>query len=386
MTASISQLRDWNLDDLTNTALRLRLGAADMNQSALSIINGLGGIDTDWQGETRDHAEVRAKDLASSMEEKARRWNKASMVLDTAAQQMGLLRDEIIRHVDDPENQRLFAISDNGVVTIRTDIDAYDESVLDRRRTLEDTLHTLLLTVDTAGQMYDWQVTNALMGVTDSQRPFQPKMPPPRDLPTTGDQSARARADREGSGDEQWDTWKTPLSDDIKMQAVRAFWKEGGEFGSTKGMENFSRLLDHFFDNTGTQATVSVDAMFRDLPGFQSGTNDLSRKATEAARNVMPEGYKGPVAFQSEYDGSYTPEWTEHPDWFFALGTFTYQTSGVAMPSDTGNYNIAAQTTVYDYYNFDARGRLGMLNDLNRAGWARTFDTTGTSSTQWVTP
>ena len=53
------------------------------------------------------------------------------------------------------------------------------------------------------------------------------------------------------------------------------------------------------------------------------------------------------------------------------------------MPSDHGAYTIAAQTTVYDYYNFDARGKLGMLNDLNRAGWARTFDTTGTSSPQW---
>lgn len=386
MTPAISQVRDWNLSELTNTALRLRLGATDLARSALSIINGLRGIDTDWQGETRDQAEVRAKDHTASMEEKARRWNQASTVLDTAAQQMGLLRDAILELVDDPENQRWFAISDFGEVTIRTDVDAYDKEIEELRQGLEDDLRTLLLTAGTAAQMYDWQVSNALMGVTDTERPFQPTMPPPRDLPTTGDMSARAIADRDGSGDEQWGTWDPKLADDIKMQAVRAFWEQGGDFGSNKGMENFNRLLSHFFDNKGTPAAVSVDAMFRDLPGFKSATSDLSRKAAEDARGVMPEGYTGPVAFQSDYDGSYTPDWAEHPDWFFALGTFTYQTSGVAMPSESGNFSIAAQTTVYDYYNFDARGKLGMLNDLNRAGWARTFDTTGTSSTQWSTP
>lgn len=374
------------MGDLTNTGLRLRLGATEMSQSALNIINALGGIASDWRGETRDHAEVRAKDHTSSMEEKARRWNRASTVLDTAAQQLGLLRDEILRQVDDPENQRLFAINDDGGVTVRTDADAYDDSVLDRRRTLEETLRTLLLTAGTAAQMYDWQITNALMGVTDTERPFQPKIPPPRDLPTSGDNSARAIADRDGSGDQQRQTWNPKLADNIKMQGVRAFWGKGGEFGSDKNMENFSRLLNHFFDNTGTQATVPVDAMFRDMPDFKSAPNDLSRKASESARAVMPDGYTGPVAFQSDYDGSYTPEWSEHPDWFFALGTFTYQSSGVAMPSDTGNYNIAAQTTIYDFYNFDQRGKFGMLNDLNRAGWARTFDTTGTSSTHWSTP
>ncbi|BDE17400.1 MULTISPECIES: hypothetical protein [Mycobacterium] len=383
MAPSVSQVREWTLGDLTATAVRLRLGATDISQSALRIIDGLGGIGSDWAGEARDAATVRAKDHASSMQEKARRWTTASGVLDTAAQQLGLLREAILEIVDNAENQRLFAISDYGVVTIRTDVEAYDDNIQTRRATLEDTLRMLLLSAEAAAQMYDWQVTNALMGVSDAERPFTPHLPPPRELPTTGPGSARERADRDGSGDEQWRTWKPDLTDQVKMQAVRAFWEEGGSFGSNKGMENFNRLLRHFFDNTGTQASVSVDAMLRDLPGFQAATNSLSGQAVERARAVMPAGYTGPVAFQSGYTGSYTPDWETHPDWFFTLGTFTYQTSGVAMPSDQGAYTIAAQTTVYDYYNFDARGKLGMLNDLNRAGWARTFDTTGTSSPQW---
>lgn len=383
MAPSISQVREWTLGDLTNSALRLRLGATDMAQNALGILDGLAGIESDWKGEARDAAAVRAKDHASSMEEQARRWNKASTVLDTAAEQLGLLRDAILGLVDDPENQRLFAISDFGEVTIRTDADAYDKDIEGIRQGLEDDLRTLLLTADTAAQMYDWQVTNRLMGVTDEQRPFEPQLPPPRDLPTRGDNSAREIANRDGSGDAQWNTWKPNLSEQIRMQGVRAFWNEGGDFGADKGMENFNRLLSHFLGNTGDQAKVSVDEMFRDLNGFRAETNTLSQQAVKEARAVLPSGYTGPVAFQSDYDGSFTPDWKTNPDWFFALGTFTYQTSGVALPSDHGNYAIAAQTTVYDYYNFDQRGKLGMLNDLNRAGWAKTFDTTGTSSPQW---
>ncbi|WP_133055171.1 hypothetical protein [Mycolicibacterium fallax] len=358
-----------------------------MDQTALSVINGLSGIESDWEGDTRDGAAVRAKDHSSTLSEQARRWNNASTVLDTAAEQLGLLRDEILKIVDDPENQRLFAISEVGglAVNIRTDVDAYDESILERRATLESTLRTLLFSADAAAQMYDWQVANRLMGVTDEERPFIPELPPPRELPTVGKESARALANEDGSGDAQWDTWDPNLAEQVQLQAVRAFWLKGGMWGSTKGMENFYRLLRHFNQNTGEQMNVSVDALFNDLDGFQEKASTVAKETLASAQNVMPKGYTGPVAFQGNYSGSFTPEWTTNPDWFFTLGTFAFQESGVAIPTSQGNYNLATQTTIYDYYNFDQRGKLGMLNDLNRAGWAKTFDTTGTSSVQWGT-
>ncbi|MEX3650869.1 hypothetical protein [Mycolicibacterium porcinum] len=64
-----------------------------MGDSALTVINKLKGIGTDWRGETRDAAEARAKDAAGTLQGKAQRWTNAATVFREAAQQMGLLRN-----------------------------------------------------------------------------------------------------------------------------------------------------------------------------------------------------------------------------------------------------------------------------------------------------
>ncbi|WP_301154957.1 hypothetical protein [Mycolicibacterium fortuitum] len=89
-----------------------------MAESALTVINKLQGIDTDWRGETRDAAEARAKDAASTLQGKAQRWTKAATVLNEAAQQMGLLRTAILDLVEDPAYHGVYVIAEDGNVEL----------------------------------------------------------------------------------------------------------------------------------------------------------------------------------------------------------------------------------------------------------------------------
>jgi len=71
------------------------------------------------------------------------------------------------------------------------------------------------------------------------------------------------------------------------------------------------------------------------------------------------------------------------------VGTFSYQSSGIATPTSEGNYTVSSRTSIYDYYNYETTdpNKFGLpqasdLNNLHRAGWAQNFDTVGTSSYQ----
>lgn len=135
-----------------------------------------------------------------------------------------------------------------------------------------------------------------------------------------------------------------------------------------------------------------------DMPWFNQAAQTQTRTTLATALKAMPDGYKGPVAFQSDYtsqqpDGSPArPTNSSNPDWKNTLGTFSYQASGIATPTLDGHYAVAARTSIYDYYNYETTdpNRYGLpqpsdLNMLHRAGWAQNFDTVGTSSTQTST-
>ncbi|MEZ0366128.1 hypothetical protein ACAG26_20850 [Mycobacterium sp. pUA109] len=152
-----------------------------------------------------------------------------------------------------------------------------------------------------------------------------------------------------------------------------------------------TKFLQHYLDGSGTPMSVPVDNMLYDMPWFNNAAQAQTRATLDVAVKAMPPGYTGPVAFQSDYtnrqpDGSYArPSNSSNPDWKNTLGTFSYQTSRIAMPNAEGNYSVAARTSVYDYYNFETTDpsflpQVSDLNMLDRAGWAQNFDTTGISS------
>lgn len=394
---TIPDVRDWNLGELTNTASGLRSGASTLDEHALTVINSLKGITTDWEGESRDAHAVKALDLAGQKQEKAKRWNNAANVLDTAVQQMGLLRTAILDIVDNADYKSKYVFGDNGDValtdtyakTLTSDQDKSDAETA--RADLQTRLRSLLSTADVAGQQYDWQTTNALRGDTDQSRPFQPRIPgPPR--PSS---SAKDDADRDGSGPGQYnvdkpDWWKRKRLETIKLEA------EFGMTASRLGSDYAATWLGHFLKGGGESMQAPVGAMLSDMPWFKQASNDTAKTATAAAIRAMPPGYTGPVAFQSDFankvgDNPVRPSPRDNLDWFATLGTFSYQVSGVATPSDHGNYSIAAATSIYDYYNWDTTGKIpgipqpSDLNDLHRAGMAQNFETYGTSSPYQVT-
>lgn len=118
-------------------------------------------------------------------------------------------------------------------------------------------------------------------------------------------------------------------------------------------------------------------------------------QSAKSASEVMPDGYRGPVAFQSAWnpdgDQGFRADPKQHPDYWAALGTFSYQTSGVYMPNlggaGAGPGELTYQTSIYDYYNWDTTKKspseqYSDLNDLHRAGWAQNYEVTNMSSPQ----
>ncbi|PXW31308.1 UNVERIFIED_CONTAM: hypothetical protein DES50_10574 [Williamsia faeni] len=400
MTVQISQIRNWQLGDMGSTATDLRASATTLDTSAVTLINRLQGISTDWQGEARDKAGLEAEDKSATMQQKAQRLQTAAAIIETAAAQMKLLRDSVLGLVDDPGNHTKFSIADDGTVKITAHyasqlqlLSNCNEGVFNawmaqaeiERRDLQRKLTTQLQSADSAGQFYDWQVTNALMGVTAAERPFSPRIPPPPPKPA----GAKEAANEDGSGPGSYDSWDPGLLDKVSLQQLRTI-AESGSWASSPATSQSSALLNHYFDNSGTDYRVNVNQMLKDMPAFRKESAEQARIQFDAVKRDLPEGYTGPVAFQGGYDGQYRPSLASNPDWNASLGTYSYQASGVATPTSNEGYHLTYQTSIYDFYNWDSTGKspssqYSDLNNLNLAGWAQTFDTVGTSGPQATT-
>lgn len=336
----------------------------------------MGGISHSWLGEAANGARVYAESKTASLQQLSARWRAASTVLENAATQMGLLRDTILELVD--SNTARFNITDDGTVTAKH-LDIPDD-VADAE-TLQNRLKTLLCTADAAGQYYDWQVDNALQGLTADQNPFRPRVPPPPPRPT----KAKKLAEDAGSGpdDHGADGWRS------MFLPQRALLYALGAAGTDKApLPIASRLLKHYYDNSGTDAHVDVNRMLQAMPEFRARAGIQAKEEFAAAQRVMPPGYTGPVAFQGQYGGQdpdvgfYRPDTLRETDYLAALGTFSLQSSGVAVPGQHGGHELTTNTSIYDYYNFDPGRPDGEYNDLHRAGVAQNFDTLGTSTPQ----
>jgi len=192
-------------------------------------------------------------------------------------------------------------------------------------------------------------------------------------------------ANKDGTGPAQYKSVRPDLVDEPTLAALDGYARLGAASAAAAGSDKADRLLNHFLDNSGSETPVSVDAMLKDMDKFRSNADGEALDTLTSARNGLPSGYTGPVIFQGEFSKTYRPDNTNNPDWFLALGNFSYKTSGIAVPSDNGGYTVSYRTSVYDYYNFDSTGwrpwpQVSNLNDLHIAGRAQNFDTVGTSS------
>lgn len=399
MTPTIATVEDWDLGSLSQTATELRAGSGKLAMNATTVLNELDRVSADWDAEGFNAASVVAKDRAGQLTERSERWNAAAQVLVTAAEQIGLLRQEITATVSDPILKSLFAFADDGGVSVsaehlariaaayRGDHEQHTAAVLAAERSaaqLQDKLRTLLATADVGTQHYDWLVENALLGHTENDRPFVPRVPPPPPRPTAPIEDANL----DGSGPENYDSVDPSMREEIYLQGLRAAAK-GGAFATGGNLELASGMLNHYFGNSGRDYNISVTDMIKDMDNYKTASRQEATDSYLNATTLMPEGYTGPVAFQGAWNGGtegFRPDPRENPDYWAALGTISYQTSGVALPAEDGHVEIQYQSSVYDYYNWDTTDnspseQYSDLNDLHRAGWARNFNVVGTSDT-----
>lgn len=153
-------------------------------------------------------------------------------------------------------------------------------------------------------------------------------------------------------------------------------------------------MLRHFLKNSGSPYTVDVDSVFSDMPGFKTLAEDQAARSLAQTRAMLPAEYEGPIVFEGNYGsdyGRFQPDLGSNPDWYMALHEYSFESSGVAVPSSNEyEFEVSYQTSVYDYYNWDTTDehwypQPSDLNDLHSAGWSQNFDVVGTSSKQTTT-
>ncbi|PYE11778.1 hypothetical protein DFR67_13124 [Williamsia limnetica] len=404
MSVSISQIRSWDLATLVSSADSADTGAQTFEDSALTVTNGLAGVDPSWDGDSRDRAAVRAAIESTNLTERATRWRAAATELRTAAEQLGLLKAEIVRLVDDAEAKSsvvgpVYSVADDGSVTVTAAFRAfYAETqgtgpgiglVQEAERNaaqLQRQLKLLLANASMGAEYADWKITNALLGVTAEERPFHPTEAIPKPPKPKG---PRIDADQDGSGPKDYDSVDSGLLDELGLTALRAGARFSGQGTYKGGLEQSPKLLNHYLKNKGLAYAVDVDAVLGELPRAGERAEQQAIQMFGKTRNMLPDGYTGPVVFEGVYGGplgEYRADPITDPDWYLALGTFSFESTGVAIPSsDQQGYDLSYRTTVYDYYNWETTEKHWYpepsdLNDLHRAGWAQNFDVVGTSS------
>jgi len=397
LALTISQVGGWDLATLSGTATELTASSGTLTANASAVINELDRVSPDWEAEAYTAAAVVAKDRAGQMNERSERWKRAALILDEASEQIGLLKQEITATAQDFFLKSLFDFADDGSVSVSAghlariaaaypdDTEGFESALKSAERSaaqLEDKLKTLLMTADLAAQRYDWRVEGALLGLTEVDRPFVPRISSPPPQPA----GPIAGANEDGSGPDDYNTHSPDLAEQIYLQGLRAAAKTGG-FATGGNLEMASDMLDHFFDNSGHDYKVDVNGMIKDMDDYKTANKDDATGNYLLAASNMPVGYSGPVAFQGDWQGGsrgFRADPLEHPDYWAALGTVSYQTSGVAIPDENGKMEIQYRSSIYDYYNWDSTKKspseqYSDLNELHRAGWAQNYAVTGTS-------
>ena len=84
MTVTITQVRSWDLATLVSSTDSADVGAETFENSALTVTNGLAGVDPSWDGNSRDQAALRTANESSNLTERAARWSCLLYTSDAA--------------------------------------------------------------------------------------------------------------------------------------------------------------------------------------------------------------------------------------------------------------------------------------------------------------
>jgi hypothetical protein len=117
------------------------------------------------------------------------------------------------------------------------------------------------------------------------------------------------------------------------------------------GLMNAASHLNHYLDNTGTDLSVSPEAMMKGLPGFQNAARALAQNEAATAWNQIL-GTSGERAFSSSWSGYYA-EKDQSIDWYYADGGFSYAVTGVVTKAGNGG-SLRYKIHAFDRYNWDS--------------------------------
>lgn len=198
----------------------------------------------------------------------------------------------------------------------------------------------------------------------------------------------------EGAGEFDSDPWWSTADDRVTEELARL----AATAAEAMGWTDAARHLRHYLDGNGDDLTVDPSAIIRDVPAFGSAVDqtlagEIDRITRDAAAGSR---YGEPVTFSTDWAGFYVTKDLD-ANWFYADGGIQYSTTGVvtvappAAPGAAPEVSVDYQVHVWDRYNWDGGKSTDIgpitvtdesLAELHRAGVAREYDVTGSTSTQ----
>jgi hypothetical protein len=172
----------------------------------------------------------------------------------------------------------------------------------------------------------------------------------------------------------------------------------GSDLFTLLGLPESAQLMRHYLDGSGETLQIDIGVMLRDMPEWRADVERATSRllADIAQRYGDAPGDPRSRCFTTAWLGAYSSR-TNSPDWFFALGAFSYQVSAdVHRAEYSQRLVVKVQVHVRDRYDWD-RGRgtwvagLYIPNEiigwLQQVGLARDFKVVGDSQpVQYILP
>ncbi|MER5412568.1 hypothetical protein [Streptomyces virginiae] len=193
---------------------------------------------------------------------------------------------------------------------------------------------------------------------------------------------------KHGAQDIEWNDWVTRS----KMQALVVL-ADGGD------LNDASRHMKHYLDNTGTPMELPVDKMLTDDKGFQDHVDQLFLQENEKdwreqalAEYERNGGRPVVIPVETRNEGYYFGEAADR-NWYYAVGGAQSNMTGVVTvtPGADGKpvVGLDYQVNVWDRYNWDQGKGVtigtfeipdGEPSQQHKVGLAQEFDMAGSTS------
>jgi len=158
---------------------------------------------------------------------------------------------------------------------------------------------------------------------------------------------------------------------------------------------NAASFLQHYLDATGTDLSFEVEDMIRDLPNFAAAVQTLVQNNAKTPSNKAAAAAPGSsFPFQSAWK-LYSVSLTENPNWYAAIGSFSYSVTGVVTKVSKNQTALAYVVDVFDRYNWESGKKftlnvVTLLSDpighLNQACLAQAYNVRASTVQNVVNP